>query len=52
MELAEFFVLALRVYFYKNMKWYFITWPKTSGVFPVKEKKRKCFIKIMLECIE
>lgn len=41
MELAQFFVLALRVYFYKNMKRYFITWPKTSGFFPCKGEKEK-----------
>lgn len=41
MELAQFFVLALRVYFYKNMKRYFITWPKTSGFFSCKGEKEK-----------
>lgn len=52
MELVEFFVLALRVYFYKNMKWYCITWPKPAFFFPVRERKRKCFIKKMLERVE
>ena len=41
MELAEFFVLAVRVYFYKNMKQYFRTWPKSSGFFPCKGEKEK-----------
>lgn len=39
MELVEFFVLALGIYFYKNMKWYFLG--QNLGIFSWRGEEEK-----------